>query len=265
MNTNINEKTPVNELKRQVKADINKVKQDIDSIQHRLTPGQIIDEAIYYRRGGGDPAMTFQHLKNNPVGTAFLTLGTILLMEDQQRGSYEKFVGGKITSTGERIAQTVRGTKAKLSHMKDDIKAKLPHGEENFHADGIDNFEVKGKIADLKDTVRGAKDSLMDAKESARGTLQGARANISEKSHMLMDKARDVEPMVYMALGLGLGAFTGSALPISSPEEQVINGRLKESFAELASEMDDALNQALNTGKNEIMGGVTDMKFSFFS
>ena len=37
------------EFRDQVLQDINKVKQDFNEIKQRLTPGQVIDEALFYK------------------------------------------------------------------------------------------------------------------------------------------------------------------------------------------------------------------------
>ncbi|MFL5808184.1 MAG: hypothetical protein ACJ749_01605, partial [Flavisolibacter sp.] len=68
------------ELEKEVRHEIRNVRKDIDELSGRFSPGQLIDDVIFYPHGKS-PAATFDHLKRNPVGTAFLSLGTILLME----------------------------------------------------------------------------------------------------------------------------------------------------------------------------------------
>jgi hypothetical protein len=87
MNTDKNTKSS-KELKDQIVRDIKKVKRDFDEIKDRMTPGQLIDDAIFYRHGSS-PTATFDYLKSNPVGTSFLTIGTILLMENDRHVTYE--------------------------------------------------------------------------------------------------------------------------------------------------------------------------------
>ena len=93
------------ELKQQVLNDIKKVKEDFEEIKTRMTPGQLVDDAIYYRCCGGDPAATFDHLKRNPVGTSFLTIGTLLLMEDEYHRSYESMAREKWAWSVRKSAQ----------------------------------------------------------------------------------------------------------------------------------------------------------------
>ena len=222
MNTNQPDNTKsTEELKNQVLSDIEKVKDDFREIKQRMTPGQVIDDALFYR-GRREPGETFAHLRENPIGTTFLTLGTLLLMEDEQHRSFESLARVQATSAKERVAERVNEAKEKLSRKKEELEATK---------ETIDEFTA-GKTDEAIERVK--------------------------------DFARDLDPMIYLALGAGLGTITGAGLPLSEKEIQAVDSVSGEKMSKFASEMQDALNQSVNILKNEVIGGMTDFKFDLF-
>ncbi|HXH29836.1 MAG TPA: hypothetical protein VNJ01_03385 [Bacteriovoracaceae bacterium] len=191
MNSNTTRSTKsTTELKNQVLADIKKVKEDFEEIKTRMTPGQLIDDAIYYRRGGGDPAATFDHLKRNPVGTSFLTIGTLLLMEDEYHRSYESMardkvgvVADKVGAVRDSVGSAYTSTKAtvgnvadKIGSVKDTIKSKIPGRNttgipESYAADSY------GRLDSDRDSMSGTAESM---RTSAMDGIDSAKANIRE-------------------------------------------------------------------------------------
>ena len=112
MNSNITNNTngSIKELKNQVLNDIQRVKDDLQEIKRRATPGQIIDDVIFSRREYGTEG-TFDLLKANPIGTTFLTLGTLMLMENDAHHTWESVGKEKSgAAIGRFIAAYCRGT-----------------------------------------------------------------------------------------------------------------------------------------------------------
>ena len=235
MNTNQPDTTKSSkELKEQVLNDINKVKEDFEEIKQRMTPGQIIDDAIYYRSGRGDPAQTFAHLKANPVGTTFLTLGTLLLMEDEEHHSFESLARERAVSMKDKVG----ATRGKIGSAVSDAVQ-----------------QAKNKFAETKDKVS----STIDARS---GEVSGqVSEKLSGKGQELYDYAKNMDPMIYIALGAGLGTITGAALPLTETESQLASS---DKMSKFAHELQDALNQSVNILKNEVIGGTTDFKFDLF-
>jgi hypothetical protein len=230
------------ELKREVDHQLNKVKNDIDSLQGRLTPGQFIDDAIFQRQGRNLSA-TFDHLKRNPVGTTLLSLGTILLMEDENHHSMEWYARTKASSL-----------KNRFSSAKDTIQSQHPHneitgGESVSSEESNFSFSEPGKER-LKDR---ASDLYSNSKERI-GTIYGASR----------DKIQNLDPLTYMALGAGLGALTGAALPISEKERDFIKNKIEGHISEFGNELQNALNECSNILKDLVVQDVKDYSFKPF-
>lgn len=137
MNSNIN-KTSQN-LREEVKQDLNKLGKDLNSLRDKLTPGQFIDDALSFR-SQRSPRATFDYLKDNPLGFSLLTIGTVLLMENDNHESYESIV----KTNSDRIYKDVKGRVSdKVTNAKSVVADKVTSIKDN----------VSEKIGDAKELV----------------------------------------------------------------------------------------------------------------
>lgn len=153
------------ELNKEVRSQLGKVRRDVEEIESRLTPGQLIDDAIFYPHGE-NLAGTFEHLKRNPIGTAFLSLGTILLMEDSHHQTYEHVLREQITN--ER-----KETREKLHELGAALEAKLSKLESKFTSVSVSE--------PLKERITQLGPGTMIALAAGLGVLTGIGFPVSEK------------------------------------------------------------------------------------
>jgi hypothetical protein len=79
---NVHEKTSA-DLQREIDQDRERIGQRIDAIQERMSPGQLVDEAIAYAKGSGGAEYVSnlgQALKNNPLPVALMGVSLAWLM-----------------------------------------------------------------------------------------------------------------------------------------------------------------------------------------
>lgn len=79
---NVHEKTSA-DLQREINQDRERIGQRIDAIQERMSPGQLVDEAIAYAKGSGGAEYVSnlsQALKNNPLPVALMGVSLAWLM-----------------------------------------------------------------------------------------------------------------------------------------------------------------------------------------
>lgn len=274
--TNTNNYKSTKELKDQVMNDLKKVKEDFEEIKQRMTPGQIIDDALFYRRGDKSPTATFEHLKSNPVGTSFLTIGTLLLMQDENSLSYESMMRSKVERVTDSVSNVYHEAKTKIDKI-------MPHKELSEGQVPNVGDVTKEKVSAATDTIKekaqtgmqsvktglhnvaqNAKTTLKEAKASAKETIQSATETVKEKSLEAYDTVTHLDPMTYFALGAGLGALTGAAIPLSEKETQMVDQYFGEGISDLRQEIQDALNQSVNILKNEFIGDVSHINLNFF-
>ena len=263
------------ELKDQVLTDIKKVRNDIDEIKNRMTPGQIIDDAIFYRRSNS-PGETFTHLKNNPIGTSFLTLGTILLMEDAEHHTLEAIAREKAVDVKDRVQNKVEEVRENLQvKFKKDKRQAMP----DTSVDLKESFLKEGTVEDLKSNVRqgmeSAKERIGIATESAKGNIQNVKEKVKEGVDSAKYRVQDayqsassivknLDPLTYLVLGAGLGTITGAAIPLAEKEENFVDDKFQGKTASFRQDLEDALNKSANILKNEFIGGVTNIKLKMF-
>jgi len=245
MNSNYTtERKSTEELKQQVLQDIKKVKEDFDEIKQRMTPGQLIDDAIFYRHDR-NPAAVFEHLKSNPVGTSLLTVGTLLLMENENHQSYESMAKEKAHVVKDKFGNVIHTAQDKIhnvqdkaAHMKDSLKSKVSKSREK-------EMPVSVGFGEGMD-------------------LEGTTEKVSGKFQSVVESAKHLDPLTYLALGAGLGTITGAALPVSEAESNLIDSKFENSLSNFSSELEDALNESVNILKNEFIGGFTEINMHIF-
>lgn len=272
------------ELKREVLQELNQVNNDIDRIQGRLTPGQLIDDAIF-QPTGKNPRAIFDHLKANPVGTAFLGLGTLLLMEDDSHVTYESQIKTRGSAAWENSRYQATLLKGRVSDMRGDVNERVTGVNNKIHG-VIDS--AKSKVQGAKSKVQGLKGKLRKSdetfvsgttgeydlgeggelgassidtlKEDISSRISDVRSSVSEQVNTL----KNLDPMTYAAIGAGLGALTGIALPVSEKEQKLIDDKAAGKLNEFSSEFQDALNQSVKILKDEFIGKFTDFDVSIF-
>jgi ElaB/YqjD/DUF883 family membrane-anchored ribosome-binding protein len=326
------------ELKREVHQELRRVERDIDALQGRLTPGQFLDDAIFYRRERSLGA-TFDHLKRNPIGTTFLSLGTIMLMEDENRRSMEQVMrnkastfAGTVRDSVHTVGETVRGqlphreagadagpgtvdrARDKIHQLKDTVQSKVRHLRGTMQ-EQVD--DVKGKISDVQNRVQdkfassdsartgdesnfsfdggaaagpgtgeripgkiaGAREKLSGIFEEGREKISSAIGQEREKLTSAFDQGRErastaygagretirnMDPITYMALGAGLGALTGMALPLSEKESEFVEGRFSDRLSSFNDDLEAAVNECSNILKDLVIQDVKDFNVSLF-
>lgn len=141
-----------------------------------------------------------------------------------------------------RVSETVNEAKEKIAQKKTELKSSIERakqGTETAYTTSIDEFTSGAQPGEALDKVK-------------------------EKGREVMDFARDLDPMIYLALGAGLGTITGAGLPLSDKEIEAVDSAQSEKMSKFANEIQTALNQSVNILKNEVIGGMTDFKFDLF-
>ena len=291
------------ELKREVIQELNQVNSDLDRIQGRLTPGQFIDDTLFHPVGR-NPRAIFDHLAANPIGTAFLGLGTLLLMEDDTHVTYERQMKQKAASTientryqatllkgtvgnaNERLHDRVAGYNEKIQGVSNklhgvidktkgkvsELKGKIPHGHKDVSAGTTTGEYDLGAGGELgSSSVDEIKQNFTDAKENISGRvseftdrIDTLASGVKETAIQQADTVKNLDPMVWIAVGAGLGALTGAALPVSEKEQTLVDQKMSGKLNEFSSEFQDAINQSVRVLKDEFLGRFTDFDVSLF-
>ena len=155
------------ELKREVMHELQRVENDIDRIQSRLTPGQLIDDAVFRNRS---TRSSFEKLKENPVGTAFLTVGALLLMEDEQSTSFESRMKGETHQAVDLAKNVAESVSSNAESEFAEVKNK-----------------VQNEIQEKRDVLRNLDPLSYVALGAGLGALTGVSLPLMEKEQEFVD------------------------------------------------------------------------------
>lgn len=272
------------QLRKEVLTQIDKVDTDIDQIERRLTPGQLIDDAIFESRGR-NLQQTFDHLKDNPIGTSFLTLGTLMLMEDDSHRSYETVAKNKVSTETAHLKSTAArktdSVKESFNSAKSKISAKVNEASrkmDSMKEDAQRSVETKASSAvdKAKEVSRDLQSSFgKDSSPSSSrmdigrntGIDSGIKENVSESLSSAKREIRsEVEQMdgtSFMAIGLGLGVLTSASLPVSDTESEFVSEHAGDSLEKFRNDLRDAFNESTTVLKNKVLSDLKDIPIRF--
>ena len=193
----------------QILAEIDRTRGEMDrtltAIEHRLTPGQLVDQGIDYLRHSGANEFV-QNLggtaKQNPMPLALVGIGLAWLMalgrQPAQRGY-------------DQSSSPASGIREKASGM--------------LHGASETLSSAKGTVSDTLGSVR---ERASGVGESAKEQWQRARGGIDYLVHE--------QPLALGAIGLAIGAVLGAAAPRTRVEEQMM-GDTARNLTEKAKEV----------------------------
>lgn len=181
------------------------------AIEHRLTPGQLVDQGLDYLRHSG--ANEFVHnlggaAKQNPLPVALVGIGLAWLMALGRQPAQN--YGSSMSSS--RLHES-------MTSMRDKASGAMQSAAESMSS-------MRDRAAQVTDTAR-------DQWQRARGG---------------MDYLVQEQPLALGAIGLAIGAVLGAAAPRTRQEERLMGEAsrgLAEKAKDLASQQLDKAQQAV--------------------
>lgn len=271
MNSHDTNKTS-EQLQHEAHEQIDRVGADIEHARARMSPGSLLDDAIFYPHGQSLTS-TYSHMKRNPMGSMFLSLGTLLLMEDQHHVSYEsrfKEEAGKAAAKGkENLREAKESVSEKASELQDKAKSatKRFKREAQEYRDELEGAEgeIESKAWEKTSEVKAkAKDAKAKAKEvrekasrKASETAEKAREKISEAQPAL----QNVHPFAIASIGLGMGATFGASFPMRKVEDKLQSPAFQERAGRLGEEFESAVRESGERLKNHLIDELKQFNF----
>lgn len=220
----------------EIESDIERTRAEvsstIDAIQSKLTPGQLMDQAVAYARTSL-PADFGSNLSNavrdNPIPVALVGIGLAWLMasgrnadgQARQRRQAVRYAETDL-ATGEQQEGTMHRAASRIGETGRGLKDKTS--------------EIGHRISDSTSAVTGrAREMGQGARErisaiSSR-SQQGYYRTRDSLSHMV-----DEQPLAVGALGLAVGTLLGALLPGTRREDEMM-GEKRDQMVGRASEV----------------------------
>ena len=199
----------------------------VHALESKLSPGQMIDTALGYAKGGGGE---FLHnltytVKANPVPTLLTSIGLVWLMAGQNRRPEHS---ASITSTGpsmtDKLSAKASGLKQQGTGLKDKA-AQMSH-------------DASSTLGNARHRVS---DSSRHAAESLRHTADRARGGFSQ----LLNE----QPLALGAMGIALGALLAASVPPTRREDELMGQKSDELTGKLKAKAREGYEMATAEGE----------------
>ncbi|MFA5582778.1 MAG: hypothetical protein WDA09_01075 [Bacteriovoracaceae bacterium] len=197
---NLNDTKSSETLRKEISQDIERLDNKVEHLKNRLTPGQIIDDAIFspYR---GNLKEGFSYLRSNPVGSSFLALGTLLLM-DNDGESYEQYLRsqgrivygdykGRVTEAKKRVSESVGEVTHEVRSRAQNLVQK---GEEKINQVRDTGRDLKSQVGSVTDNLREKFNRNKTSGEEIKNNVIDATDNFKERA-LNAAKSTDLDGM----------------------------------------------------------------------
>ncbi len=233
----------------QLEAEIAETRADIDNtldaLQQRLSPGQLIDQAIAYARTSAPREFASNlsaTVRNNPVPVTLLGIGLAWLMISGPSAPPPRGVRGDGAGVTDRIDEGLDEAGARAGAITDRVGSAVEEAGAKMSrmADGVRDSasRVRSGAANVADQVaqrgrrirRGARDLV----DTARGGVDRARAGVASTRRGFEDMMQE-QPLVLGAVGVAVGAVIAAALPGTRREDEWL-GDTRDELVDRAAE-----------------------------
>jgi ElaB/YqjD/DUF883 family membrane-anchored ribosome-binding protein len=233
----------------QIERDINetrsRIDRDLDQLQSKLSPGELIDEAVTYVRGtGGDLAEGIgRTIRDNPVPAALIGAGLGLLLLSRVSASRKQQTSGAAT---DGHPETYAGLdRSAVDGAGQALKSHDAAQAKETLSEKLD--EVGEQVSELAEEGRHKLESARDrAAKTVTETAERARHS-ARKVASATGRFVDDHPLAVGFLGLAAGAGVAALVRSSQRENKLMGARsdrLKQAARETAVEQSEKLREA---------------------
>lgn len=230
------------EIERDIRRTREEVSSTIDAIQSKLSPGQMMDQAINYARTSL-PAEFGSNLnkqvRDNPLPVSLIGIGLAwLMMSDPSKPKRRpSSVHEPVGATGRMPLSSSDAYDSPYSGGSSAYSTSSEQDEGAVHRAISKVSETgEGMKNKLNETGQGMKNKAIDLSHRSQEQYNRAKTGFS---HMLEE-----QPLIVGAIGLALGAAFGAALPRTQRENELMGHTrddLMESATQRVSEQADKL------------------------
>lgn len=223
----------------------------VDALESKLSPGQMVDQALAYAKGNGGEFFTNlgNTVKANPLPTVLTSVGLLWLALGQNRkpasdeGSVFGGLADRASGIAEQVGDTFGNAKPRVQETAAKMKAKASHVSDQASGLG-DSVSDLGHRA--QDGLSDANARLHSGAQQAGETLRRQGQNLqSSLTYMLRE-----QPLAVAAIGVALGAALGAALPATEKENQLMGAASDKVTGRVKDLATDTYSKASDMGKD---------------
>lgn len=228
------------EIESEIQQTRSRVDDTIGAIQDKLSPGQLVEQAMDYFRHGGSAdfvANLGTAIKQNPLPVTLLGIGLGWLMLSGSNQKASNWQRDDASDYGYDLGPSAYGTNRAMqsSDLGNDssasagilgkagaVKDKAKHAAE----------DALHKVGDIAHSARNKMDAT---KTGAYDSLDRASYQIDQTKHQLLSFI-DEQPWVIGAVGIAIGAALGAGLPATRKEDEWM-GKTRDEVVDKATEL----------------------------
>jgi ElaB/YqjD/DUF883 family membrane-anchored ribosome-binding protein len=205
----------------EIQADINRARDEMDAtltqIEHRLTPGQLVDQGLDYLKNSGARQYVTNlggSVKDNPIPVTIAGIGLAWLMATANRPVQYKVIETRDGHSAPGAMDRARGATASARDTMHSAGASLGEG---LHS-------VRDKVAG---TANAAREKAYAARDSARHQVERVRGG--------WDSLVREHPLAIGAIGFAIGAVAAAMAPRTRREDELL-GATRDRFMDQAKQ-----------------------------
>ena len=258
------------EVERQLEEDRAQIDRTLEALQSRLSPGQLLDQAMtYMRSSGGEVGSTLVNsAKQNPFPLILTSVGLAWLMAttsssqngqaqrgDGQRGDGRghaaqkeaieraRAAGASVTRAAEETEEAFQSRVAEAKARALAMKREAEESTESFKQ-RVEEYlhRAEEAVSDLGDRARHSWDS---GKHAASEQARSFRAN-ADDAQVRVREWYTSEPLLAGAIGIAAGTVIAALVPATRQEKRLL-GSYGDSMREQAA---DVASRAVEHGKS---------------
>jgi hypothetical protein len=248
MNENYEHKSP-----EQIQRDIERTRAEmgntLDTIRQKLSPGQMLDEALEYLKGSSlsqfssNLGETVQH---NPIPVSLIGIGIAWLAMAGSRPPYtasnwttdghsHNKIGAAASSVTAKAGQVIQGVRDRASEVSGHLGDMAHTAQERAS-------EASGRLGDM---AHAAQERASEASAHLGEIAHSARHQVGEAADRIRYQTvraketynylRTEQPLILGLLGFALGAAFGAGMPPTRQEDELL-GETRDEYVQRAKE-----------------------------
>jgi ElaB/YqjD/DUF883 family membrane-anchored ribosome-binding protein len=224
-------------LEREIDQTRARMNQTLGALERRLTPGQIVDEAVgLFREHGRDFAANLgSSIKENPVPAMLAALGIGWLMFGSKSPSRPMSAYG-------HYADYDPDDEGSVGSVGETIKSRVTDAGEKVRSGAV---AARDRLADSWTTSKDVVKYLM----SRTATTAQAQANRAREG---FNTLLDEQPIILGALGLAVGAAIGAMLPSTEQEDRLMGPARDRAVSQIKDRGTEVYEQVSEKAENAV-------------
>ncbi|MCT8990833.1 DUF3618 domain-containing protein [Chelativorans sp. SCAU2101] len=231
------------ELEHEAESVRSRMTETAESLQRKLSPGQLVDEfTAYFRNSDGKIALDNlkAQVRDNPLPLAMISAGVAWLFMGGGPSARQYGWNGRDNGQDATAADTFGASGAEVwegASGLEPLEGGAPYGDRNAQDSG----------ASLTDRVGAAYSATGEAASSAASRVSGTARSVGRRAGEAGSSARrmltdslEQEPLILGALGVAVGAAVGAMMPRTKVEEAYL--------APYGEKMRDSAKEAVDRG-----------------